>query len=133
MKKKTFSIIHTVDGYDISKPNTVIVYAHTKFMPINQKYAGMGALFTISSGLSGRTYAIPFWNDKGERYPLEYIRGYVDKLYDFACSHNWLTFCVGNIGIGVYGYMVGEVAPLFRRCMELENFKFKKLFLEKGK
>lgn len=90
-----------------------------------------GAQIGNPVGLQGQTYAIP---TKG-RYAqdpldLDEIREYVDDFIRFAKNHPDLNFLVTEIGCGLAGYYVWEIAPMFRDALPLENVYLPKSFYE---
>ena len=77
--------------------------AHTKF----------GAVWGEGVGLHGQTYAIPTMQGG-----VETIQPYVDDFLAFAQLHPELKFLVTEIGCGIAGFSVAEIAPLFRRAID---------------
>ena len=101
-----------------------------------------GAKYGIGIGFSGQSYAIPTkdgtngqsLSDPRATLPLEEIKEYVsDFLYDAeGCPE--LIFLVTEIGCGLAGYDVSDIAPMFETAQEnvwLPN-RFV-IFLEKDK
>lgn len=79
--------------------------AHEKF----------GAIMGQGNGLQGKSYAIPSMSGIG-------VMGeYVKKFCEFAKAHPEKRFLVTEIGCGIAGYSVDEVAPLFKCCRDVEN------------
>jgi len=75
-----------------------------------------GAIYGQGVGLQGQSYAIPTMQGG-----IETIKPYVDEFIEFALSHRELKFLVTKIGCGIAGFSVSEIAPLFRKCTEIEN------------
>jgi len=75
-----------------------------------------GAIYGQGVGLQGQSYAIPTMQGG-----IETIKPYVDEFIEFAQSHRELKFLVTKIGCGIAGFSVSEIAPLFRKCTEIEN------------
>lgn len=74
-----------------------------------------GAIMGQGNGLQGKSYAIPSMSGIG-------VMGeYVKKFCEFAKAHPEERFLVTEIGCGIAGYSIGEVAPLFECCVEVEN------------
>ena len=74
-----------------------------------------GAIMGQGNGLQGMSYAIPSMSGLG-------VMGeYVKEFCEFAKVHPEKRFLVTEIGCGIAGYSIGEVAPLFECCVEVEN------------
>lgn len=74
-----------------------------------------GAIMGQGVGLQGKSYAIPSMSGLG-------VMGeYVKQFCDFAKAHPEKRFLVTEIGCGIAGYSVDEVAPLFECCRDVEN------------
>jgi hypothetical protein len=67
-----------------------------------------GAIWGQGIGLQGQTYAIPTMFDS-----VDEIKPYVDEFLNFARLHPKLKFLVTEIGCGIAGWTVEEMAPLF--------------------
>jgi ribosomal protein S27AE len=84
-----------------------------------------GAKYGVGIGLSGNTYALPTV-EKLNPYtvlPLEKIQTYINEFINFAKCHNELIFLVTEIGCGLAGLTVEEIAPMFKRAMNIDNIK----------
>jgi hypothetical protein len=74
-----------------------------------------GAIMGQGNGLQGKSYAIPSMSGLG-------VMGeYVKEFCEFAIAHPEKRFLVTEIGCGIAGYSIGDVAPLFECCVEVEN------------
>ena len=74
-----------------------------------------GAIMGQGNGLQGKSYAIPSMSGLG-------VMGeYVKEFCEFAIAHPEKRFLVTEIGCGIAGYSIGEVAPLFECCAEVKN------------
>lgn len=74
-----------------------------------------GAIMGQGNGLQGKSYAIPSMSGVG-------VMGeYVKQFCEFAKAHPEKHFLVTEIGCGIAGYSVNEVAPLFECCRDVEN------------
>lgn len=74
-----------------------------------------GAIMGQGNGLQGKSYAIPSMSGIG-------VMGeYVKEFCEFAKAHPEKRFLVTEIGCGIAGYSIGEVAPLFECCRDVEN------------
>ncbi|MCL2329089.1 MAG: hypothetical protein FWC39_11340 [Bacteroidetes bacterium] len=74
-----------------------------------------GAIWGQGVGLQGKTYAIPTMQGG-----VETIKPYVDDFLSFAKSHPELQFLVTEIGCGIAGFTVAEIAPLFKAAIDEE-------------
>ena len=79
-------------------------------------YENFGAVWGEGVGLHGQTYAIPTMQGG-----VETIKPYVDEFIKFAKQHKELTFLVTRIGCGIAGFTDGQIAPLFKKALEVEN------------
>lgn len=86
-----------------------------------------GAIWGQGVGLQGQTYAIPTMQGG-----VETIKPYVDEFLAFAKSHPELKFLVTEIGCGIAGFTVQEIAPLFKAALEenIENVYLPQRFYE---
>ena len=89
-----------------------------------------GALYFSGVGLQGRTYAIPTKNKQIQTLELDKIQVYVEEFIDFAIDHPELKFLVVEIGCMLAGYRPDQVAPLFKRAIEVENIFLPRRFWE---
>jgi len=76
-----------------------------------------GAIWGQGVGLQGQTYAIPTMQGG-----VETIKPYVDDFLLFAKTHIELKFLVTEIGCGIAGFTVEEIAPLFKITID-ENIE----------
>ncbi|NBO98693.1 MAG: hypothetical protein EBU90_00930 [Proteobacteria bacterium] len=72
-----------------------------------------GAVWGIGVGHQGKTYAIPTKDSKIRTLDLVSIADYVADFLDFADEHPEFKFLVTQIGCGLAGYQVEDIAPLF--------------------
>lgn len=86
-----------------------------------------GAIWGQGVGLQGQTYAIPTMQGG-----VETIKPYVDEFLAFAKSHPVLKFLVTEIGCGIAGFTVQEIAPLFKAALDenIENVYLPQRFYE---
>ena len=74
-----------------------------------------GAIMGQGNGLQGKSYAIPSMGGLG-------VMGeYVKEFCEFAKAHPEKRFLVTEIGCGLAGYSISEVAPLFECCHNIEH------------
>jgi hypothetical protein len=85
-----------------------------------------GAVWGQGVGLQGQTYAIPTMFDSATE-----IKPYVDDFLRFAKEHSELKFLVTEIGCGIAGFTVEEIAPLFKPAISenIENIYLPERFL----
>lgn len=84
-----------------------------------------GAVWGQGVGLQGKSYGIPTMHGG-----VDAIRPYVDEFIAFAQSRPDLTFFVTQIGCGIAGFAVSEIAPLFKKALEVENILLPQQFVE---
>jgi len=82
-----------------------------------------GAIRGQGTGLQGHSYAIPTMHGG-----ITEIKPYTDEFTAFAKMHPEYTFLVTRIGCGIAGFSDAEIAPLFKRCEQLENVYLPKSF-----
>lgn len=75
-----------------------------------------GAVWGQGIGLQGQSYAIPTMQGG-----VETIRPYVDQFIEYARCHPQLRFLVTEIGCGIAGFTVGQIAPLFAAARDIPN------------
>lgn len=92
-----------------------------------------GAIYGQAFGLQGQTFAIPTvdWT-AGGRLSVENIKEYVDKFLDFAKENKDKKFLVTEIGCGIAGFEVSDIAPLFEEALkdEYNNVYLPKSFVD---
>jgi len=86
-----------------------------------------GAICGQGVGLQGQTYAIPTMQGG-----VETIKPYIDDFLSFAKLQPELKFLVTEIGCGIAGFTVQEIAPLFEAAISenIENVYLPKSFYE---
>lgn len=81
-----------------------------------------GAVYGQAEGLQGNTYAIPTVNANiSKSLSIDKIKTHVDNFIDYARVHPDTTFLVTEIGCGLAGLKVKQVAPLFKEAEKVEN------------
>ena len=83
-----------------------------------------GASWGKGTGLQGNSYAIPTMQGG-----VNTIKPYVDEFIRFAKEHPDLTFYVTKIGCGIAGFSDKEIAPLFKKSLEVSNIRLPKDFV----
>lgn len=89
--------------------------AHEKF----------GAVWGLGVGLAGNSYAIPTMHGG-----VDSIRPYVDQFVNLAEQLKDKTFLVTPIGCGIAGFTAEEIAPLFKKAVNLQNVRLPREFVE---
>lgn len=90
-----------------------------------------GAKYGQAEGLQGRTYGIPTVNASiSNHLSPEKIKVYIDRFIKFAKMHKELHFLVTEIGCGLAGMSIKQIAPLFKDALEVENISLPKKFLK---
>lgn len=84
-----------------------------------------GAIWGEGIGRTGECYAIPTMDGA-----VEEIRPYVEEFVAYAEAHPELTFLVTEIGCGIAGYTVAQIAPLFSAALDLPNVLLPRRFAE---
>jgi hypothetical protein len=85
-----------------------------------------GAIYGQGEGLQGNSYAIPTcalptgMDNSG--IPLPKVMHYISNFLLFAESHPELEFKVTQIGCGLAGWTIEEIAPLFKDAPENCSF-----------
>ena len=87
-------------------------------------YERFGAIWGQGVGLQGQSYAIPTMQGG-----VETIKPYVDEFIRFAQTRPDLKFYVTQIGCGIAGFEVDEIAPLFQTAIDVENVILPKAFV----
>lgn len=75
-----------------------------------------GAIWGQGIGLQGQTYAIPTMQGG-----VDTIQPHVNNFISFAKLHPELKFLVTEIGCGIAGFSVKEIAPLFKEAVLVGN------------
>lgn len=102
------------------------------------KYAvqRFGAIRGQGEGLQGQSYAIPTraFEPEGSNnivtLSLDEIQDHVEIFLGFAEDNPRYTFLLTEVGCGLAGYNVCQIAPLFRRAQEMKNVKLPKSFMK---
>jgi len=84
-----------------------------------------GAIWGNGTGIQGQTYAIPTMQGG-----IETMKPYVDDFLKFAQTHPELNFIVTEIGCGIAGFTVKEIAPLFKEAASESNVFLPRSFYE---
>ena len=87
-------------------------------------YERFGGIWGQGTGLQGKSYGIPTMHGG-----IDAIEPYVDEFIAFAREHRELKFLVTEIGCGIAGFTVEEMAPLFKDAMDEENIYLPQRFI----
>lgn len=88
-----------------------------------------GAKYGQAEGLQGKTYGIPTMNASiRNKLKVEKIKTYVDRFIEFVKQNPQLTFFVTEIGCGLAGHNIKDIAPLFEDCKDIKNVYLPKKF-----
>ncbi len=75
-----------------------------------------GAIYGQGVGLQGQSYGIPTMQGG-----VETIAPYVNQFIEFAGAHPEYFFYVTRVGCGIAGFTDREIAPLFKKALNLKN------------
>lgn len=125
-----YSREYTPDRISELKPNEIFVFGSNLAGShgggaARLAYEQFGAVWGQGVGLQGKSYAIPTMQGG-----VETIKPYVDEFIKFALSHPELIFYVTQIGCGIAGFKVAEIAPLFQNAVDVANIILPKGFVE---
>lgn len=88
------------------------------------------AIYGQGVGLQGRTYAIPTKDYYIRRtLTISEIKPYVDDFILFANNNPTLRFLVTEIGCGLAGINIQDMAPLFKDCLDSNNIYLPERFI----
>ena len=89
-----------------------------------------GAIYGKAFGLQGKTFAIPTVDyTRSGKMSIDEIKKYVDEFLDFTIKNKDKKFLVTEIGCGIAGFKVSEIAPLFRKALEYNNVYLTERFI----
>jgi len=75
-----------------------------------------GAQLLLGVGRQGQAYGIPTKDQHLRTLPLDEIKKHVDQFIDYARNNPGFCFLVTEVGCGLAGYSVTEIAPMFTGC-----------------
>jgi hypothetical protein len=89
-----------------------------------------GAIYGQAAGLQGRTYGIPTVNASiTNKLSINKIKMFVEYFYNFVNRNLDKHFLITEIGCGLAGHNVKDIAPLFRNFINLDNVSLPKKFI----
>ena len=80
-----------------------------------------GAIYGKGFGMQGKTCAIPTMDRNIHKLKLDKVEFYVDGFIALVITNPTKNFLVTEIGCGLAGFKVKEIAPLFKVCSKLNN------------
>lgn len=92
-------------------------------------YKKFGAKIGQGTGLMGRSYGIATKDRNLKVLSLNQIEIQIDRFIRFAENNRHLTFLVTEIGCGLAGYKVKQIAPLFMKHKIPGNVRLPESFL----
>jgi len=88
-----------------------------------------GAKYGQAEGSQGRTYGIPTMNASiSKKLTVDKIKTYVERFIEYAKEYPDLIFLVTEIGCGLAGHKVKDIAPLFKDAQDVKNIHLPKKF-----
>lgn len=82
-------------------------------------------------GIQGRSYAIPTKSENIERtLTVKEIEPHVERFFTYTFNHPELIFLVTEIGCGLAGHRIEDIAPLFGEAKNMNNIHLPKRFVE---
>ena len=84
-----------------------------------------GAIYGQGVGLQGQSYGIPTMQGG-----VETIAPYVDQFIEFTEAHPEYFFYVTRVGCGIAGFTDREIAPLFKKALNLKNVCLPETFVK---
>jgi hypothetical protein len=88
-----------------------------------------GAKYGQAKGLQGKTYGIPTVNASiSNKLALSKIEKYVSEFIKDAQEMEDKIFLVTEVGCGLAGHTVKDIAPLFRDAVHVENIHLPRKF-----
>lgn len=73
----------------------------------------LDAVQGIAEGLTGRSYALPTCSAPGVPLNIDEVREHVDRFLETARRLSRTRFFVSEVGCGIAGFEVAEIAPMF--------------------
>lgn len=75
-----------------------------------------GAIYGVSEGIQGNSYAIPTKDVHLRTLSLNLINTYVQRFIKYAKTHPEKSFQVTRIGCGLAEYKDQDIAPMFKEA-----------------
>lgn len=81
-----------------------------------------GAKYGQASGIQGKTYGIPTVNANiTNKLHVDKIKIFINAFYFYVITHPEKHFLITEIGCGLAGHNIKNIAPLFKNFIYLEN------------
>ena len=80
-----------------------------------------GAKYGKGFGIQGKTFALPTMDKNIHKLKIDKVQFYVDGFTAIAIVTPTKNFLVTEVGCGLAGFKVKEIAPLFKVCSKLNN------------
>jgi hypothetical protein len=98
-------------------------------------YQKFGAKYGIGRGLTGKCYAFPTVK---KLYPyttlsLSEIEKESELLFECCKENPDLEFLITEVGCGLAGYEIKDIAPFFKKFLDLDNIYLPKKFYDEYK
>ena len=81
-----------------------------------------GAIRGKGEGLYGKSYALPTKDKQLRALPLSEIKTHLETFFKCVEAHPRLTFYLTNIGCGLAGYSIKEIAPLIAEASGYKRY-----------
>lgn len=89
-----------------------------------------GAEMGVGIGVTGDCYAIPTKDSNLRTLPITVVEEYIKDFIEYAYQTPDKIFLVTEVGCGLAGFSVKEIAPLFRRVLNCKNVYLPKTFIK---
>lgn len=111
--------MNTPDNITELKPNGVLVFGsnsagHHGGGAAKLAHEKFGARWGLGEGLSGQSYAFPTLTKDFEKRSTNALRFSTNRLKMEANNNPKKTFYLTKVGLGIAGYDISEIAPLFK-------------------
>lgn len=128
--------------YNRTSPTNISELSHNQILVFGSNEKGahgagaakqalkFGAILGQGVGLQGSTYAIPTKDKILNVLSIQDIKTYVDDFIEFVINNQHLIFLVTEIGCGLAGYNPMDIAPLFKKAINIENIHLPNRFYE---
>lgn len=93
-------------------------------------YEKYGAAMGIAYGITGDSFAIPTLDHKYRQLDLATIQSYVNGFIAYAVRHEEMNFTVVEIGCGIAGFKVEQIAPMFKNALDMDNVVLPQSFVK---
>ena len=93
-------------------------------------YARFNAKMRVGVGFTGQSYAFPTKDENIQTLPIPRIAEYAKDFLEAVKNNPDKVFLLTEVGCGLAGYTVEDIAPLFKDGVELENLVYPRRFLE---